>query len=56
MFLRTADELLNSEPAENQLGEADVYDNAQIIPTDISRIPDSRSKGKGNSRDEKGNR
>ena len=32
---------------------ADVYDNAKLNLTNISRIPGSRGKGKGNDREEK---
>ena len=49
-FIRAIDELPNSDSAEKQFGQADVYDNAQII-SNTTRIPGSRAKGKVNPRD-----
>ena len=52
-FIRTIDELPNSDSIAKQFGKADVYDNGRIISGDSFRIPGSRAKCKGNSRDEK---
>ena len=48
--VRTADELPNSDPTKKQFGNADVYDNTQII-LNSTRNPGSRAKGKCNPRD-----
>ena len=55
-FQRTIDEILNSDPVVKQFGKADVYDSARIRFRNSSRVPASRAKGKGTSRDENGHR
>ena len=54
--LSTIGEYANTDSVGKQYREADVYDNAQISSAESYRIPCSGSKGKGNAREEKGNR
>ena len=49
-FLRQIDEYLNTDSAGKQFGKADVYYNDKMILANISRVPWSRGKGKGNAR------
>ena len=53
-YLKRVDGRLNSESADRQFGQSDVYDNS-IMLLNRNRGPGSRARGKGNASDGKRN-